>query len=330
MKKLNEYYKNSPIEEDFEKLCDPSLSFHSDRIKVNELILNLIIKYTADYLDIKSNCAQNIRSKIAWLVNLGNALKAEKAKSDLGDDNFSLNCLVDLRQTTAIFKEIAFTERFEAKDGFMGLDIGSGTGVLMAAMAIAAKRKGVKDIFCIGIERVKRAVIQSHSPLRRLIGDENYAVIHGNALENNLFKLLFENGRPNFWVSETIGRNTPPIDLSRGDFGLDPREIMVRDKYERNGDPFVEVLGKSMNEIEDFSDSIIKGQIAMFPDIFNGTYQPNREESILFLRTGINPDCPVKLEDTGEEFQDYEDFSIPQKRWKSEEENPQLSLQFSR
>ncbi|MCK5611700.1 hypothetical protein KAR91_58065 [Candidatus Pacearchaeota archaeon] len=328
MKNLEAYYTNSPMEEDFEKLCDPRLSFDVDREEVNELILNLVIKYTAEYLSVKGDSIQVIRRKIAYLVNLGNAIKLEKAKSELGDDNFSMNCLSDIRQTSAVFKEIAFSDRFKAREGFIGLDIGCGTGILMPAMAIAAKRKGIGDVFCTGIERVERAVAQSRNPLTRLLGDENYAVIQGDALGDSLFKMLFEARRPDFWVSETIGRNTPPIDLSRSDFGLDPNEIMARYKYERNGDPFVEVLGKSMNEIDDFPEGVIRGRMGMFPDIFNGFYQPNRENSFLFLETGVDSQNPLRLEEVGIEFEEYEDFGISQKRWEGEGEYPQLSLQF--
>ena len=80
MKNLEAYYTNSPMEEDFEKLCDPRLSFDVDPEEVNELILNLVIKYTAEYLSVKGDSIQVIRRKIAYLVNLGNAIKLEKAK----------------------------------------------------------------------------------------------------------------------------------------------------------------------------------------------------------------------------------------------------------
>lgn len=328
MKRLEDYFTNQPIQEDFEKLCDPELLFDEHREDVNHLTLNFVIKYLAAYLEVVQGDVRGMRQKIRWLIELRQEVDA-KDLSAVREENFALHCLADVRQSAAIFKEVAFNDHFEARDGFIGLDIGSGTGILMMAMAIAARRKGIDQILCVGIERVKKVERQSKEVMGQIVDPQQIAVLNENAMRPDLLRNMFDGSVPNYWVSETISRSTPAIDLDKPDFGLSTFDITFRNKHEINGDPFVEVLDKSLAELPAFTKKVHQGKVAMFPDIFNGFYRPDKDHSRLTLKTGEDPQKPLKLEDVDEEFMNYEDFDLEYRRWKGrEEKSPQLSFGF--
>ncbi|GKT29126.1 hypothetical protein ADUPG1_001052, partial [Aduncisulcus paluster] len=66
---------------------------------------------------------------------------------------FALCMLADLPKSVHIFKAIAESKTQLDGEPFTGLDIGSGTGVLMLAMDVQAKRNGFEGSSLVGIER---------------------------------------------------------------------------------------------------------------------------------------------------------------------------------
>jgi len=90
-------------------------------------------------------------------------------------------------------------------------------------------------------------------------------------------------------------------------------------RQDSDKDPFVDVLRISMEELIDFRERVVSGKTAMFPDIVNGLYRPDRGRSTLALPTSSNPN-PVILERTAAEFEDYEGLGLAEKRWESPED----------
>ena len=321
MIKLNEYFTGDPMQEDFERLCNPELDFETDREKVNVLALNLIIKYLAAYLEVAHTDISAIRSKVNRIIDKKNLPELydplileqygpylEGAESDY----FPVKCLADVRRTAAIFKEIAFNDRFKANGHFVGMDFGSGTGILTLAMAISAKRRQIEELLCIGVELRELAANNSRRVLREMLEEDEISIIHKHILISRILPKLLKKYIPQFWVSETISKTTPPIDLEQRDFGFTTKEIMYRDKYEACDDPFPEFLGQTMNALPGFLDDVRGGKIAMFPNIANRSYYPHREQSALNLRTGLKQ--PLRLKNIGREFKDYEDLGEDRRR----------------
>ena len=195
------------------------------------------------------------------------------------------------------------------------MDWGSGTGILTLAMAIAARRQEVDERLSIGVDVRELAANNSRRVLKEALGNGEAKILCKNILKSRVLQDLLKKHPLHFWVSETISRTTPPIDLKRCDFGFTAREIMYRDKNEASDDPFPEFLSKTMNTLPDFLDCVRAGETAMFPDIANQLYSPYRERSLLTLKTGLKK--PLRLIDIGQEFEGYEDLERNCKRWSS-------------
>jgi len=321
MRLLEDYFNQRPLSSDVDALSDPALDFETDRSEVNEVVMNLVIKYLAAYLKVAHTEIVTMRREIHRAITRQESSPADiliiqQYGTDMigeGSDEFPVRCLADSRQTAAIFKEIAFTDRFKANGRFTGVDWGSGTGILTLAMAIAARRRNVSERLSIGVDLREKAARHSRRVLKQALGSNEAQVICNDILKSRILPDLLKKHPIHFWVSETISRTTPPIDLERRDFGFTPREIMYRDKNEASDDPFPEFLGKTMNVIPDFLDRVRKGETAMFPDIANRLYYPYKQHSLLTLRTGLK--TPLKLHDIGREFDAYEDLGEKPKRW---------------
>ncbi len=80
---------------------------------------------------------------------------------------FALCMLGDLPRTAHIFKTIAHGKT-ENGEVFRGLDIGAGTGVLMLAMHVRARRNGFESISLAGIERNRTVCERTNEVLARL------------------------------------------------------------------------------------------------------------------------------------------------------------------
>ncbi len=328
MKKLTEYYTQRPAMMDFSELTDPELQFDSHREQVNELVLNLVIKYLAKYLNIQSKSIAEVRAKIKSAIDesyeenkrLKPALgsNAENIHGfNQGVDAYPLQCHGDIRKTAAIFKEIAFSDKFREGDvpnEFYGLDFGSGTGVLTLAMAIMARRLGSESVRCIGVEQRELTVKRARNAIKKIVG-KDVSFVRSDIFSNGKLEDLLAR-QPHAWVSETIQSGTPELDLDIRGFGLGGKEKRQQSKM-RYSDPFVLLLHATMSKMPDFRRLVESGEIFMFPNVFNELYTPNYNHSMLRLRTG--PDERLLLPRAGKEFEEYEDLDVSGNRWGWEE-----------
>lgn len=103
---------------------------------------------------------------------------------------FALCMLADLPKSAHILRQILTTPLSpRASSPFLGLDIGTGTGVLMLAMHIAARRAGFAKPLIIGVERDQTvqertdALVRALGVGRAILGDakrpETYAALPG-------------------------------------------------------------------------------------------------------------------------------------------------------
>jgi hypothetical protein len=336
MKSLEEFWTKSPLKEDVKALSNPNLHHDHSREKVNGLVLNAVIKYLALYLEIASDDIGAIRDQVAAaLQRKTKMLYDEDPKEGVqydachkgpapGNDGFGIQCAADIRRTAAIFKEIAFGGNFVDNGRFLGLELGSGTGVMMLAMSVAATRRKIKDFYCVGIEKSSMAAKRSQEALDQAVGRNHVSVLCKDVRDEGVLSSLFKNPI-HYWVSETISVNTPKIDMQYRDFGLSEDQKLIR-RLEMTTDPFVEALRISMDELPLFKSYVRSNGTAMFPDVINGLYKPDSGRSTLVLKTSPNPN-PVILERTAEEFETYEDFDVPDKRWESPEDVEKMAME---
>ena len=322
---LADVFNGKTLKEDFDRLSDPKLDFGKDREAVNRLVLNFLVKYLASYLEIQDQptfrrLAEEIRLVTEFTV-LG-ALGEYEEEGDVGadsamGDNYAVRCLYDLRQTAAIFKEVVFNDRFERDESFFGLDLGSGTGILTIAMALAARRKGVGETRCVGIDRTSVAVDRATKVAQKLGMTKEILYVCDDLLRPILIKKFVHENQLSFWVSETISIAIPAFDPFAPGFDLNLKAPRGR-KSELRSDPFVEVLKKTIDAVPDFLENVKSGKTAMFPDIVSGLYVPDGNRSTIALKTGLGK--PLPLERLGQEFEAYEDLGSKHRRWAKEED----------
>jgi len=339
MKPLQEFWTKSSLKEDLDSLSNPNLSHGRNRVRVNELVMNTVIKYLAHYLRIGETEIRAIRDRveeaIKWKDRMafiqdekeGMQFNACYKSPAPGNDLDGIMCAADIHRTAALFKEIAFGGRFIENGRFYGLELGSGTGILTLAMAVAASRKRIQEIHCVGIEKSGIAVRRSQEVLDEVVGPRRVSIHNWDIRDSGrLFSLYHV--PIHYWVSETISLNTPKMDMGQKGFGLSEDQRVVR-RVEGAVDPFVEALRVSLDELPFFKSYVQHGATAMFPDAINGSYRPDRGRSTLKLATAANQN-PVILERVGEEFEAYEDLGLGWKRWHSPDEVEMLATEVKK
>lgn len=341
---LSEYFSNVPIQADIDALSDPSLSYEEHRDDVNQLVLNTVLKYIAEYLEANPQDVREIRNKfkeaLAITEGEGELLVKQTLLDLMGvgirihkSDLMALQCLADVRSTAAIFKEVAFSDRFQKEGNYLGIDLGSGTGILSLAMGIAARRAEVVDTLIVGLEIQEKAVVRSRRALERILGNREVLIRNANVLSRGLFH-QFEGLPLHAWVSETISIGTPPLGLN-GD-KLTVLESSKRSRQEsmeivsmsRGTDPFVDILANTLSERPQIVNDVKEGRTAMFPDFFNGNYMPDHEASTLKLRTAKDKRHQL-ISHVGREFGDYEDLGLSHRRWNEEVKADDFTSQMS-
>ena len=189
------------------------------------------------------------------------------------------NCALDVYSTAALLREIAFGVPFEASENgsFLGLDLGTGTGVLAIGMVAAALRKGValQNIRVIGVEKDPDLLVCAE----RIFDDINKTVgatvltIQKDDITNP--KILASAGVPsaNMIVSETISPSTIPFywhpkqtkRLSHPKDHLWSSLLRRPIKGDWELDPYVQVILACRHVRESFSQDIWAGSLGMFP-----------------------------------------------------------------
>ena len=145
------------LKDDIEECADPETNLS------DTLILNILIKYFHAYIYPDSISQRLSLKEISTCINQfihrrsGSELlwdRGELRKTML-KYGFALAMLADFSKTAHIFKDIACRRINPTvfSQCFAGLDIGSGTGILMLAQWLCAKRNNFTDIDITGIER---------------------------------------------------------------------------------------------------------------------------------------------------------------------------------
>jgi len=314
MQATKKYLGKESCNELIEKLQDPNLNYEENRKEVNDLIINLVVKYALEYLEIEHKTISKTRHQIKKIIRKNintdaQTYNTDHAKSDL----YPLNCLLDIRKTAAIVKEIIFNKSKNDNDTKLCLDLGSGTGILLLASIISELRKKAKKIIAVGIDHNKPATEQSQKTLNKLFHEREQVsikIVRGSLI--NLFNIKeLEENKENLstWVSETINPETPLFDTNNDNIEIDFHGLNKIQEY-IDIDPFPLCIANTLDEFPDFYKKVKNQEIFMFPDCITGKYKPHdtKGESLLLETSRLNIELPLKY--TSAEFLNYEELYL--------------------
>lgn len=333
----NYYDRDLSLKETVKSLADPQLCFERDRETVNELVMNLVIKFSAKYLGIQDNEPRMIK-EAANIINATDfndiLLSLQQGINNVNNGSFiyqrdtlAQECLLDIRSTAAIVKEIIFNDQFQKTNSFMGVDFGAGSGILMLASLLAAMRQEIQRRFVFGIELQREAVAKAQKVLESIFDSSEFTI--GVADITNLETMMsLANFNLSHWVSETIAWDCPEIIISDSIVQIQTDvQGLVGVQINKTWDPFPIIVKNACATNPNFPEDVQNGQTAMFPDIMNGLYQPNPNNPQIILRTGPNNN-PIKLDQVGDEFANFEDFEVATKRWRAPDTMPEEDAEF--
>lgn len=169
---LPEHYLRTPLTADLERLRDPR------RPAEDALFVNLVAKYFFAYV---YEGAHDAVVPLPEITKLFEQFSRHQSLNEDGDDvevmnslrqwSFALRMLADLPKTAHILRSVAL-RRLSPKileQPYVGLDIGTGSGILMLAAEVQARRNGFDKPEIWGLE-YDRPVVERSSVLVRSLG----------------------------------------------------------------------------------------------------------------------------------------------------------------
>lgn len=207
-----EIYRRTPLMRDIALLCDPNIAVS------DTTVLNLVVKYFHAYVHPGSHKHALDLEEITSLFELFSRHREEGKQADgelmgrLREWSFALRMLADVPKTAHIFRSIASTPLTWDSE-YRGLDIGTGSGILLLAEVIQAWRNGYQNIRAVGIEVDEKVGARTAQIFRDLgVGE----VVLGNAREREVYRIMPKT--PTFVSNETVAAMHER--LGREDFTL--------------------------------------------------------------------------------------------------------------
>ena len=263
----------------------------------------------------------SIKEKVhSLLEDLSSQRRLDNLSIILGNetslDLFWLDCLFDKKQSSAIFKEIAFDWAFDQKEVFKSLDLWSWTWILSLASYIAWKRKKCKKWEIYFVARSKKSVNLSIEILKKLSWDFTFSWLVWDIIHESTYKEL-PMTELSYLISETIWTLTPPfwLDVDNGELFLNsdvPEFLLEMISY---WDPFPYIMSLITKISPDLYQNIKKWKVWMFPNFPRKLFIPNNSQSTIELKTSPSNN-PIKLYNVWLEFDHFEDLDLNQYRWK--------------
>ncbi|MEF3698121.1 hypothetical protein [Desulfolutivibrio sp.] len=147
-------FRPGPLVQDVERLSRPGV------VLSDEDIINVLVKYFHAYIYPGSEAHAVPLGDISELFWRFCGMWWEGTRdtpADLGlrgTTGYALRMLADLPKTGHIFRSIAGRPAMpsDLADGYVGLDLGTGTGVLLLAASLQARRRGAGRFDLLGVE----------------------------------------------------------------------------------------------------------------------------------------------------------------------------------
>lgn len=208
---LPEFYDGSPVLHDLEMFCDA-------RVEISDAaLLSFVLKYFYCYVN---NGGFDERIDHADVSRLCEMFSRHRSLNEPGDDiemmnylrqwSFSLRMLGDITKTGHVLRSIInqpMSPALQGLDSYTGLDIGTGTGVLLIAQFIHGHRNGFDDVDLYGIEYDKIVGLQTYKLFKKLNLGE---IIMGDARESKTYYDLLDK-QIAFVSNETVSAMHQPL-----------------------------------------------------------------------------------------------------------------------
>lgn len=328
---LADYYEAKPLSVLVKELSVPGLTNERHRDQVNKLVINLVIQYIAEYIGAPMAGIEEIQTKAEqllqqekgargkgaeYMINILERLMTGDQELDNGDNSFANECLFDIHSTSAILKEIIFASAFDKKSSdFVGLDLGTGSGILMIGQYIAAQRARMHRVTLLGLERQKKSVDNAMRVLGRAELHAQVDIAQADIRRRDVMG-VFEGMPLSSFVSETFSTQMAEMHVKDGRLRIpDSHDNRIALMTQDIGDPFPRVLENTVNGRPRFIRDVMEGKTAMFPDIVNGNFAPSLKSTKLRMTTGLEPKRHVPISRIGSEFERFEALAPEQKRF---------------
>ncbi|EGB13945.1 hypothetical protein DND132_0730 [Pseudodesulfovibrio mercurii] len=149
-----DFYTPDPLVADVERLCDPDEPVSDTRL------LNLAVKYFFAYVHEDAHCDAVPYAELAALYE---QFSRHQSMNEPGDDIEVMNrlrmwspvlrVLADAPRAAHVLRAVlARTDAAPACGPFVGVDLGAGTGIMLLALQILARRGGCSDIQTLGYQ----------------------------------------------------------------------------------------------------------------------------------------------------------------------------------
>lgn len=205
------FYTESSLLDDVSMLSDPSVNV------TDSMIMGMVLKFF--YCYVHKGCFDEIvpLEKVSALCEMFSRHRSLNEPDDdielmnyLRQWSFSLRMLADIPKTSHIIRSI-ITQKISPNladlDEYVGLDIGTGTGILILAQHIHARRLGFENISLFGIEYDKMVGLQSYKIFKELGIAE---IILGDARDSRSYEILMDK-QITFVSNETVAAMHQPL-----------------------------------------------------------------------------------------------------------------------
>lgn len=204
-------YNDRPLMDEVDLLSDPDVKI------TDTMIMGLVLKFFYCYVN-KGGFHEPV--SLENVSRLCEMFSRHRSLNEPDDDielmnylrqwSFSLRMLADVTKTSHIIRSI-ITQNISPKlleqDEYVGLDIGTGTGILLLAQHIHARRNGFEKIVLYGIEYDKMVGLQSYKIFKELDIAE---VILGDARDARNYEPLLDKV-VTFVSNETVAAMHQPL-----------------------------------------------------------------------------------------------------------------------
>lgn len=217
------FRKEMSLKDSFEDICNP----------MTKLTPPLLIDFTAKYFHCYRR--QNDPSQILNLDDVNRSFRNFKGIYLDGEDRrpvdsdlyLPIKCLGDIPANIPIIRSLDVQiSRFVKKNRpteFNSLDIGIGSGILSIISLIVAKKRGIKDIFCYGIENNPHVCRRTQWLVSELGLSQNFDIRFADAYDLESYPNIY----PDIILNETIPN--PNSDMTKEAFI--PICAVVQKKY---------------------------------------------------------------------------------------------------
>ncbi|MBI9112134.1 class I SAM-dependent methyltransferase [Maridesulfovibrio ferrireducens] len=205
------FYTDSSLLKDVNEMSKPSV------VITDPMIMGMVLKFF--YCYVHKGCFDEVvpLEKVSELCEMFSRHRSLNEPDDdielmnyLRQWSFSLRMLADIPKTSHIIRSI-ITHKISPNlmdlDEYVGLDIGTGTGILLLAQYIHARRLGFEKIHLYGIEYDKMVGLQSYKIFKELGIAE---IILGDARESRNYEPLMDK-QVTFVSNETVAAMHQPL-----------------------------------------------------------------------------------------------------------------------